>query len=91
MRTAVRICPSIEEPNMTTTTAHPLLEELATDGFIPGPPKGLSRAAENIDRQVCQDTVCECGARCCTYRPYHNGTEYRAVCVCTACGSMTEF
>lgn len=62
------------------------------EGYSPGPPASLSRRAQTIDRDCCQECPCEaCGEIGLNWSAWHKGTSYRAVATCTRCDHSVEF
>lgn len=76
----------------TSTVAEDLTEQLRAEGYQPGPPAHLDRAAHKIDREVCAESKCEaCGWTSLVYKAWHKGRSYRALAVCPRCCHTIEF
>ena len=61
------------------------------EGYRPGPPRILPRWAQEADAEICATALCPCGNTGLLYLPYHRDRAYRAILVCSACGTAEEF
>jgi hypothetical protein len=79
------------ESNTPATTAEALEFRLRLAGFAPGCPPHVTLEARRIDAAACQQLRCPvCRKRTCVYRPFTDGTAYRVLACCQACGGCEE-
>lgn len=74
---------------MTRTEA---LTTLHDNGYILEPPARLQRAAQEIDREACQEAICgNCGHQGLNYQPASRDGSYVALAYCPTCDHCEEF
>lgn len=81
------------EPTPTPRLGSTLNEDLTAEGYQPGAPSaqlvlGLLQAT---DKHLCANHQCTCGHQGMEYRPFINGSSYRAFAVCPECDAAYEF
>jgi hypothetical protein len=72
-------------------SAQSLIHAARSAGFLPGVPPTVSEAARSVDASLCRRLRCPgCERRGMVFQPFRNGTRYKVIACCPACGAGDE-